>query len=153
METETERKLEDEITNTVKTITIKTTRASNNQLYSRYFPEKLNYRAHISEVEFSNPVTDSKRRLTNKLTLKTAWFKEAFGQNPFWMQILDDEEGYNLFCGDNFGQLTGDFSDYSKSRLERWQKFAYKRHKTVLDEIEKLYYSGENVLIPNELFD
>ena len=146
-----EKMLDDKVTN-AKKISIKTTRTVNNESFSRFFPEELNYRGHISEMEFSKPIRNPRGELSNKLILKTVWFNESFGSNPYWMQILDNEKGYTISCSNVFNQLRGDFYDYSESRLSGWQEEAYNRHKKVLDLIEELYdFSKEEVLIPSLL--
>ncbi len=45
---------------THKTITIKTIREFNDGRYSHYFAPHLNYHAHISEVEPTEPIKDFK---------------------------------------------------------------------------------------------
>src|SRR3989344_7998670 len=136
-----------------KTIIIKTTRELNNEGWSRFFSEELNYRRHISEIGFSDPITNPRGNLNSKLTLKTAWFSKSFDSNPYWMQMLDDEEHYNLLSSDIFEQFRGDFTHYSESRLKDWQEAGLKRHKKVLDQIEEIYTFGERgVLIPKDLF-
>ncbi|MBI2507340.1 hypothetical protein HYV89_00115 [Candidatus Woesearchaeota archaeon] len=153
METEMQKKELDEIITTTKTIVITTSSFTEKTWNHRFFPPGLNYRSHLSRIEFSNPFTNHKGEITDKLHLCTTWRMEAFGANPYWMQMLDDEIGYNLLCSDIFAQLKGDFSRYSESRLKSWQEEGYKRHKKVLNIIEELYTFNESeVLIPKDLF-
>lgn len=135
-----------------KVITISTVRDPNNPEYIRFFPKELNYRGHISEIEFSHPVMDFKEQENMKLRLKTAWFSGSFGADNYWSQWLEDERGYGLIHTREFGILKGAFLDYSESRLRQWQEQGLNAHKKVLDKIEKLYYQSEEVKIPRDFF-
>lgn len=127
-------------------ISITTTRDYNLDFYSRYFPREVNYRGHISTVEFPHPVKDFSGDENKKITLKTAWFFWNSGRDPYWVQWLDDEDGYQLF-GENFGELEGSFEDYSLSKLNKWQEEGLKRHTEVLAKLEELSCNADDTRI------
>lgn len=131
-----------------KTIIVRTTREPNNLIYRVYFPEDINYRGHISRIEFSHPVKDWRRRKNKTLTLVTSWFNGAFEENPYWNQWINSEKGYVLLSTEDFGRLSGHFSDYSKSKLRDWQQIGLNTHERILDKIKGLYYQQGKIVIP-----
>jgi len=136
----------------IKEITIKTARYPNNREYSILFPKELNYRSHISEIEFSHPVIDFKEKENKKLTLITTWFNSAFSSDPYWKQWLNNEEGFHLLSRKSFEELKGHFMDYSEYRLKKWQEQALEKHKKCLESIDKLYFQSEKPEISKNFF-
>ena len=125
-----------------KTINIEKRRDFNDFHYSEYFSKEWNVRAYISYLEFSEPIIDFKGNEQNKLSLKTIWF---LPENPYWMIWLNDERAFQFGESKSFGNLNESFWNYSKQKLEDWQKQALDMHSLGLRKLENLFYKGEKL--------